>query len=102
MKLNTLFEEIDLFSRISLHIKNKTTGTPLNFAKMVGMSKRQIHRYIEDMKDVGVKIGYCKKRKTYHYEDDTFLKFQASIIEKGQERKIVGGENIFNNFENNF
>ena len=102
MKLNTLFEEIDLFSRINLHIKNKTTGTPLNFAKMVGMSKRQIHRYIEDMKDVGVKIVYCKKQKTYHYEDDTFLKFQASIIEKGQERKIVGGENIFNNFENNF
>ena len=97
-----LFEQIDLMSRINQLIKLKATGSPEALAERLGVSKRQIHRYIEDLKDMGLKIGYCKRRKTYYTEDDAFLKFKASIVEDGQERKIMGGENISTIFEDIF
>ena len=103
MKLTILAEELKQFERLNKLIQKKETGTPESLARRLGLSKRQIQRYIEDMKDNGVKIGYCKHRCTYYYIDDIFFSFKAFIIENGQERKIIGGENnIFNYFENIF
>ena len=103
MKLTILAEELAQFERFNHLIQTKATGTPEDLSKKIGLSKRQIFRYIEDLKEIGVKVNYCKKRCTYYYEEDIFLKFQACIIKDGQERKIIGGENIiFNYFENIF
>ena len=102
MKIKHLFDEIDLVARITQHIRTQRTGTPPEFARKMGMSERQLHRYLEDMKDYEVKIGYCKRRHTYYYEEDKFLMFKACMMDKGEERKITGGENIFHFYENNF
>jgi DNA-binding transcriptional regulator GbsR (MarR family) len=77
----------------------KATGTPCELASKLGISKRQVYRYIDDMKEMGLKIEYCKKRKTYHYQEETFLKFKMVALENGVERKIIGGENNFNFLE---
>jgi hypothetical protein len=88
-----LFEEINMIERLDQLIRLKATGTPNCLAIKLDISKRQTHRYIEEMKEMGLKICYCKKRCTYYYEEDTFLKFKMYVVENGKERNIVGGEN---------
>ena len=97
-----IFSEINFLERMDQLIRLKATGTPLNLSKKLGLSKRQVFRYIDEMKGMGFKIDYCKKRGTYYYKEDTFLKFKLSIIENGKERMILGGESFFNFFETFF
>ena len=97
-----LFEEINLLERLDQLIRLKATGTPLQLAKRLKLSEREVYRIIAELRSMDVKIAYCKQKRSYYYENETFLRFQACVIENGQERKIRGGENIFNFFENNF
>lgn len=97
-----LFEEINLLERLDQLIRLKATGTPCQLAEKLGLSKRQVYRYIDEMKELGLNIDYCKRRGTYFYEEDAFLKFRMSIVKNGEEQKIIGGENIFTFFEDFF
>jgi hypothetical protein len=96
-----LFKEINLLERIDQFIRLKATGTPLQFAERLGISERELYRIIADLRSNDIKIAYCKLRCSYYYENETFLKFQACVVENGKERKIHGGENNFIFFENN-
>lgn len=97
-----IFKEINLLERLDQLIRLKATGTPCELAERLEMSEREIYRIISELRAMDIKIVYCKQRRSYYYENETFLKFQASVIEDGKERKIMGGENMFNNFENIF
>ena len=94
-----IFEEVNLLTRFDQLIRLKATGTPLNLAKKLALSKRQVFRYILEMKEMGCKIDYCKKRGTYYYKEETILTFKMSIIENGEERKIIGGQSFFTFFD---
>lgn len=95
-----LFEEINLLERLDQLIRLKATGTPCQLAKRLEISEREIYRIIADLRSRDIKIAYCKQRRSYYYENETFLKFQACVIENGKERRLLGGENIFDFFEN--
>ena len=97
-----IFEEMNLLERLDQLIRLKATGTPYELAKRLELSEREVYRIIAELRSKNIKIVYCKQKRSYYYENETFLKFQASVIENGKERKIVGGGNIFNYFENNF
>ncbi len=97
-----LFEEINLLERLDQLIRLKATGTPCELAKKLELSEREVYRIIAELRLKDIKIAYCKKRCSYYYENETFLKFQAHVIEDGKERKIMGGENIFDFSENIF
>jgi DNA-binding transcriptional regulator GbsR (MarR family) len=87
------FEQIEFTSRICQSIKMKATGSPKEFAHRLGISERHLYRFIEQLKDVGIKIAFCKQRNSYYFENDAFVRFSMSVIENGHERKIVGGKN---------
>ena len=97
-----LFEEINLLQRLDQFIRLKATGTPCELGEKLGISKRQVYRYIDDMKEMGLNIAYCKQRNSYFYKEDTFLKFKMSIIKNGEENKIIGGQNNSTLYESFF
>ncbi len=96
------FKEMNLLERLDQLIRLKATGKPCELAERLGISERDVYRIIAELRSMDIKIAYCKSRRSYYYENETFLKFQASVIENGKERKIIGGENNFDFFENNF
>jgi biotin operon repressor len=97
-----VFNLIQTVERINQLIRLKATGSPAELADKLDLCERQVYRIIEDLKDSGLPILYCKKRKTYYYAMDVFMKFEISVIEGGEKRKIVGGENKNINFKNIF
>jgi hypothetical protein len=97
-----LFEEINLLERLDQLIRLKATGTPSDLANRLDLSEREVYRIIAELRAKDIKIAYCKQKRSYYYENETFLRFQACVIENGKERRLLGGENIFDFFENIF
>jgi biotin operon repressor len=87
-----LFNTVDDATRIHQLIRLKATGSPKELAAKLNICERQVYRIIEDFKDTGLPILYCKRQRTYYYTCEVLMKFELSVIENGQIRKIIGGE----------
>ena len=64
---------LQLFNRLETLdylIGAKKTGPPASLAQRLALSKRTLHDFLNIMRDLGAPIKYCKKRKTYYYQDD--------------------------------
>jgi len=49
---------INRLKAIDQLIKLKATGSPKELADKLGISERQIYKYISDLKELGAKIGH--------------------------------------------
>jgi predicted DNA-binding transcriptional regulator YafY len=84
----TLIEKLRIIERIDQLIRQKRTGTAKSLALKVGLSERQIHRYLDEMRDLGAIIDFCKLTHTYKYSNP--LKFSYGFTEI-EMQKIKGG-----------
>lgn len=82
MIMTSIRKYIDRLERIDQMIRWKNTGTPKEFACKLGISKRCLYDYLEELKTFGAVILYDKKNKTYFYEQDGH--FIAKFIEKNK------------------
>lgn len=75
-------------------IRLKATGTATQFAEKLGMSKRNLHRLLDFMRELGAPIAYCKThfRYYYEYEVEFFFGFRRHEIDASQ---ISGGQGTF-------
>ena len=70
-----IFETVQIVERINQLIRLKATGSPTELANKLNICERQVYRIIDELKTTGLPIQYCKKRKTYYYTSDVFMKF---------------------------
>lgn len=61
--------------RLDSLIRRKSTGSPAQLAHRLGVSEATIYRYIQEMKDMGAPIRYCRERQSYRYECEYELEF---------------------------
>jgi hypothetical protein len=61
-----------------------------------------VYRILSDFKDEGLPIKYSKALRSYYYTSDVFMKFELSVVENGQIRKIIGGEEKKSEFNDVF
>lgn len=59
-----------LIHRVHELIRRKVTGTPKDLAARLEINERQWYRLLNDMKDMGLPVIYCKDRKSYYYDED--------------------------------
>lgn len=97
-----IFNIVQVVERLHQLIRLKATGSPRNLAEKLNIGERQVYRILDDFKDSGLPIQYCKKRKTYFYTSDVFMKFEISVIEGVNKKKIMGGEEKIFNFNDTF
>jgi transcription initiation factor IIE alpha subunit len=97
-----LFETADDATRIHELIRKKATGTPVELAAKLDICERQVYRILSDFKDEGLPIKYSKALRSYYYSSDVFMKFELSVVENGQIRKIIGGEEKKSEFNDVF
>ena len=58
---------IDRYERMQNLIFSEKTGSAVEFATRIGLSRRMLFNYLDDLRDMGLIIEYCRKRKTYYY-----------------------------------
>lgn len=61
--------------RLDKLIRRKSTGSPSQLANRLGVSEATIYRIIQEMKDMGAPIKYCRERQSYRYMRDYQLEF---------------------------
>ena len=59
------FEYREQLERIETLAKKNATGTPKELADRINVSERTIFRIIQNMKDFGIPIEYCRKTNSY-------------------------------------
>ena len=69
MKLHTQIERI---KRVNVLIRREATGTPLQLAEKLNVSKATANRLIRELKDMGAPIVYCKHSQSYKYTETDY------------------------------
>ena len=68
MRLTT---RLSLLMRIHSMIKRKGTGTPVEFASRLNISRATLFRLLKDLReDFSAPINYSKTKQSYYYERD--------------------------------
>lgn len=56
--------------RMDALIRRKSTGTPKEIAAKLNLSERSLFELINQMKELGAPIVYCKSRQSYIYKEE--------------------------------
>ncbi len=76
-----LIEQLQLLERLDQLFRLKATGTPAQLAARIGLSERQLYRLIQELKEIGFPIEYCKQRRCYYYTMKIQLRFELQVDE---------------------
>ncbi len=74
-----LLKKLQLFDRLHHLIRTSSTGTPKELARRISLSERQLYRLIEELKDMGLPVVYCREKHCYHYEEEVKVNMELHI-----------------------
>jgi len=91
---------IDTFyqlERLAYLIQRKATGSPCELAAKLEVSPRTVHNLLEQLRNWGAEIGYCRERCSYYYIRPINLCF--NVIQPVEDAgKIKGGRRNVSDF----
>lgn len=89
-----LMKEAQLVDRLICLIKRKAAGNNCQLADKLNVSTRTVYRILTEMKESGLPVKYCKKEKTYYFEEVVTYEFRITV---GNEdlMKIIGRSLFF-------
>lgn len=93
-------QKIERIERLDKHLKRRMTGSPDELARKLNISKRQLFRTIEELKDYGAPIEYSRSLRTFYYTKEDFeikTHFSIQFITDGEKKYIFGG-NFLNKY----
>lgn len=88
-----LFEQLRLLERLDQLIRLKATGTPAQLASRLEVSERTVYNLIDNLKQLGAEISYCKYRCSYQYDDEIQFRFNLTLSES-ESKKVKGGQTL--------
>ena len=72
MKIIHYLERIEMIHKL---VDQESTGTPVEFARRLGISRTRLYEIMDDLKLEGAPIAYSRSCRTFYYEEP----FQISI-----------------------
>lgn len=92
MAFNDTFERLE---RLAHMIQRKSTGSPEQLAEKLGVSVRTVANLLDQLRNWGAEIEYCRERCSYCYTHPIELSFtiikcpEKSSKIKGGQKKII-------------
>lgn len=65
--------------RIDQLIRQEMTGSATDFAGRLNISVRQLYNLMDELKDLGLPIAYCRIRQTYYYRVPCRIVFEVRM-----------------------
>ncbi len=72
-------DQLEMLQRVDQLIRRKATGTPTDLASRLAVSRASVFRYINDLRDFGAPVEYCRFRESYYYSQDYTLSFDSIL-----------------------
>jgi predicted DNA-binding transcriptional regulator YafY len=89
----------ELLERMDQMLRMENTGDAKEFSLRLGISRRQLYYYIDELKVLGLPIAYSRRSKTFYYEKQCMLKIDISVKELGfTDLYSQSGGNFFEKF----
>ncbi|GAA4272869.1 hypothetical protein U6A24_06275 [Aquimarina gracilis] len=97
--MNIVIKHIELIERIDQLIRLQATGSPGALASKLGISKTQVYRLIDIMKDLNAPIIYKIGLQSFIYEEEVRFRFGfvTKDLDAKEVRSIYGGNFIEKN-----
>lgn len=67
------FEKAEKLLELDRLLRAEQTGNLDELANKIGVSRSQMHAYLDNLKDRGFPIEYSRERQSYYYSDPTAL-----------------------------
>ncbi|MCA6366412.1 MAG: hypothetical protein IM631_21415 [Cytophagales bacterium] len=91
----SLFKYIERIKTIHHLIEKESTGSSIEFAKNVGISRSLLMEHIKEMRETfHAPIEFCRIRQSFYYKESFLLNIE---ITSGMS-KLKGGQNSFRVF----
>jgi transcriptional antiterminator len=89
-------KQIEKFQILSKLIHERNTGTPDELANRLGISRRQLYIYFEDLGSLGLEVCYSRRMNSFYFDNSKRLKieFYLEVLEPEEKRKTFGGKCI--------
>ncbi|MCH7401288.1 DNA-binding protein [Belliella kenyensis] len=89
MELIRKIERLELLIKL---VKEQRTGSPDQFAQRLGMSRAKLYLVLEELRDEGVEIGFCKKVRSFCFKSgEITFKFSWEIVTDEELQNLDGG-----------
>jgi len=93
-----IIHTLERLKQINELIKNKSTGKPKAFSHKIGISESHLYRCINEIKEMGAPIKFCRVQNSYYYAKPFEIKVNYSIelVSDDENRKINAGFSLKN------
>jgi predicted DNA-binding transcriptional regulator YafY len=81
---------ISRLERIDQLIRQERTGNAPAFANRLEISVRQLYNLIDELKDLGLPIEYCRTRQTFYYRVHCRIIFEIRVDDPDPLKKRKG------------
>lgn len=89
----TFQERLRKLDRLHHLVRRKGTGNAEELSQRLQVCQRTIYQLLDDLRELGASIEYCRKRRSYFYTQDVEFHFTALINNQGKGG-IKGGKNL--------
>ena len=73
--MNAVFKHIELIERVDRLVRLQATGTPVELANQLNISKAKLYRVINMMKDLNAPIQYDVRLQSFVYDKAVGFQF---------------------------
>lgn len=89
-------KHIERLEKIDKLIRANKTGNPEEFAQNIGISRRQLYHYLDELRSFGVEIQYSRSRRSFLYSNNKKLRiyFDFEVIDINQAQNTAGGYHV--------
>ncbi len=83
----------ELMERMDQLIRMENTGDAFEFSERLGISRRQMYYYVDELRELGLPVSYNRRSKTFFYEKNCRLRIDVSVRELGDNdlKYLTGG-----------
>jgi len=94
------FDQFERMKKMNRLIRSGQTGTPAEFAEIMGISQSHLFRCLNYLEQYGMDIRYSRTLKTYFYGNDNELtiSYSLKLIANNKTKEILGGMNILKKY----
>jgi predicted DNA-binding transcriptional regulator YafY len=92
-----VFEYLDRIGKMHKLVQRRRTGTPVEFAQQLGVSRTSLYELLDELRSRGAPIVYSKSTKTFYYSQPYDISVTCSLrpLTYEEETENVGGAKIF-------
>lgn len=79
---------IECLCKFHKFIQEKQTGSPDELAERLQISRRTLYNIIDELKEIGVTVKYCRQQRTFSYEGNFDISIKILQISNTEQTEI--------------